>query len=105
MVLTEGYPPATPLDMALLFTRRTTLPILLRAGGALIRYLRRGPDVGRLDQDCADYLAKVEAGGGFKKYEQAHLATLTNTFEPKFTMLPKELVRHVVSFWLHAGYY
>jgi len=31
--------------------------------------------------------------------------TLTKTFEPKFTMLPKELVRHVVSFWLHAGYY
>ena len=51
------------------------------------------------------YVRKVIDGGGFKKYEQAHLATLTKTFEPKFTMLPKELVRHVVSFWLHAGYY
>ena len=50
-------------------------------------------------------LPKVIDAGGFKKYEQAHLAKLTKTFEPKFTMLPKELVRHVVSFRLHAGYY
>ena len=52
-----------------------------------------------------EYLSKVDAAGGFKKYEKAHLATLTKTFVPKFTMLPKELVRHVVSVWLHAGYY
>ena len=54
---------------------------------------------------AALHVRKVIDGGGFKKYEQDHLATLTKTFEPKFTMLPKELVRHVVSFWLHAGYY
>jgi len=42
---------------------------------------------------------------GFNKLAQDHLATRTKTFESKFTMLPKELVRHVVSFWLHAGYY
>ena len=104
-VLTEGDPRATPLDMALLFTRRTTLPILLRAGGVLNRYLRRGPDVGRLDQDCADYLAKVHAAGGFKKYEKAHLATLTKTFAPKFPMLPPEMVRHILTFGFRAGFY
>ena len=51
------------------------------------------------------YLHRVLIANGFNKLAQAHLATLTNTFEPKFTVLPKELVRHVVSFWLHAGYY
>ena len=32
---------------------------------------------------------------------------LTETFVPKFAGrgLPPEIVRHVVSFWLHAGYY
>jgi hypothetical protein len=80
------------------------VPILLRAGGVLNRQHGEGSSTSST-RSCEDYLAKVDAGGGFKKYEQAHLATLTKTFEPKFTMLPKELVRHVVSFWLHAGYY
>ena len=31
----KDHPPATPLDMAFLFSRRTTVPILLRAGGVL----------------------------------------------------------------------
>ena len=95
--------PATPLDKAAGYGRRTNLPILLRAGAVLNRYQLKHPDLARSSSGA--YLAKVDAGGGFKKYEQAHLAKLTNTFEPKFTMLPKELVRHVVSFWLHAGYY
>ena len=31
---------------------------------------------------------------------------MTETFAPKFAgRLPPEIVRHVVSFWLHAGYY
>ena len=98
-----GPPPATPLDMAFVYGCRTTVSILLRAGGVLDRYQRPGFDLARSTSGV--YLAKVDAGGGFKKYEQAHLAKLTKTFEPKFTMLPKELVRHVVSFWLHAGYY
>ena len=51
------------------------------------------------------YLAKVDAGGGFKRYEQAHLAKLTKTFAPKFPMLPPEMVRHILTFGFHAGYY
>ena len=79
------------------------------AGGVLNRYQLRRPDFPQnvLNKSFREYeyLSKVDAAGGFKKYEKAHLATLTKTFVPKFTMLPKELVRHVVSFWLHAGYY
>jgi len=51
------------------------------------------------------YLAKVDAAGGFKKYEQAHLATLTKTFAPKFPMLPPEMVQHILTFGFHAGFY
>ena len=87
----------TPLDIAIQRNsrrnRRAIIPILLRAGAQI----SKNHDIW--------YLQKVIDAGGFKKYEQAHLAKLTKTFEPKFTMLPKELVRHVVSFWLHAGYY
>ena len=87
----------TPLDIAIQRNsrrnRRAVIPILLRAGAKI----SKNHDIW--------YLQKVIDAGGFKKYEQAHLAKLTKTFEPKFTMLPKELVRHVVSFWLHAGYY
>ena len=66
-------------------------------------FLRAGAEIPINNTD--PYIVRVRNAGGFKKYEQAHLARLTNTFEPKLPMLPKELVRHVVSFWLHAGYY
>ena len=33
------------------------------------------------------------------------LAKLTKAFEPKLPVLPKELVRRVMEFWLHAGFY
>jgi len=100
---------ATPLDYAFLYRHRDTLPILLRAGGVLNRYQLRRPDFPQnvLNKSFREYeyLSKVDAGGGFKKYEQAHLATLTKTFEPKFPMLPKEMVRHILTFGFHAGYY
>ena len=95
--------PATPLDKAAGYGRRTNLPILLRAGAVLNRYQLRHPDLVRSSSGA--YLAKVEAGGGFKKYEQAHLARLTATFAPKFPMLPPEMVRHVLTFGFHAGFY
>ena len=41
----------------------------------------------------------------WKKFEQAHLATLTKTFAPKFPMLPPEMVRHILTFGFHAGFY
>ena len=37
--------------------------------------------------------------------EKAHIATLQKTFAPKFPMLPPEMVRHILTFGFHAGYY
>ena len=51
------------------------------------------------------YLRKVHAAGGIAAYEKAHLASLAKIFIPKFDGLPKEVVRVIVSFWAHAGYY
>ena len=39
-----------------------------------------------------------------KNYERAHLEALTRTLSPKLA-LPPELVRTVVEFYLHAGFY
>mmetsp|Transcript_17694 Transcript_17694/g.52546 ORF Transcript_17694/g.52546 Transcript_17694/m.52546 type:complete len:231 (+) Transcript_17694:181-873(+) len=83
----------TPLDVALSHHCRRVWPLLLRAGAEIPT------------NNTHPYIERVRNAGGWKKHEQAHLATLTRSFEPKFPMLPKELVRHVVSFWLHAGYY
>ncbi len=100
----------TPLDIAI----QRNLPILQRNGRAIVPILlRAGAKITNRNEiwyssDTTGilwYLHRVLIANGFNKLAQAHLATLTNTFEPKFTVLPKELVRHVVSFWLHAGYY
>ena len=91
--------PATPLDMAFVYGCRTTVSILLRAGGVLNRYQRRYP--AKLLQR---YLAKVDDGGGFKKYAQAHLARVTTTFKSKLS-LPARPARLVAEYWLHAGFY
>ena len=50
------------------------------------------------------YFQKVIDAGGFKKYEQAHLAALTATFAPKLR-LPVRPARLVAEYWGHAGYY
>ena len=99
---------------------RRVLPILLRAGATI-------PDAGRMPawettwdqigtaEETAGqkvyttnvyYLQKIAAAGGFRKYELAHINALLATFSPKFShLLPPEMVRHVVEFWLHAGCY
>ena len=53
------------------------------------------------------YMQRVRDEGGFANLARLHLNKLTETFVPKFAGrgLPPEIVRHVVSFWLHAGYY
>ena len=85
-------------------------PIMFRAGAALrspspesdrMIYARR-PHVATT---LAHYVHKIQDAGGFKRYEQSHLAALTTTFEPKFPVLPKELVRRVVEYAFHAGDY
>ena len=44
--------------------------------------------------------------GSFKNYERAHLAALAKTLSPKLAhLLPPELVRKIVGFYLHAGFY
>ena len=72
---------------------RRLVPILLRAGAALHR---SGPDA---------YIRKVIAAGGFGRYEKDHLNALSATFARHFTRLPLEVVRLVVEYAFHAGYY
>ena len=44
--------------------------------------------------------------GGIANYERGHLASRVATFTPKLAhLLPPELVRRVVAFWMHAGDY
>ena len=114
----------TPLYTALLFATRwsnerarmvnyhplrATVPILLHAGAAIIGeisdYIIGDPADYDFSQGIGLYFQKVIDAGGFKKYEQAHLATLTKTFAPKFPMLPPEMVRHILTFGFHAGFY
>jgi ankyrin repeat protein len=92
-----------PFDIALTDNCPRLFPLFLRAGAEVPTTMitRLSVPVPVTDP----YMERVRNAGGFKKYEQAHLARLTRSFEPKFPMLPKELVRHVVGFWLHAGYY
>ena len=85
-------------------------PIMFRAGAALqspspesqpmIFYYGR-----HVATTLAHYVHKIQDAGGFKRYEQNHLAALTATFEPKFLVLPKELVRRVVEYAFHVGDY
>ena len=45
-------------------------------------------------------------GGRLPQLRRAHLTTLANTLSPKLAhLLPPELVRKVVEFYLHAGFY
>ena len=79
-------------------TRTAIYVLLLRAGSELPADL---PDRPRREDP---YFSRIEDAGGFKKYEQAHLATLTATFSPKLS-LPARPARLVVEFYLHAGFY
>ena len=73
-------------------------PLFLQAGA----YLRLNADLPT--QTDVPYLQAVIDAGGFKKYAERHLATITALFA-RTERLPPEMVRHVVSYWLHAGYY
>ena len=76
-------------------------PLLLRAGSEL-------PTVRIGQQPLSEnrYFSRILDAGSFKNYERAHLAALAKTLSPKLThLLPPELVRKVVEFYLHAGFY
>jgi len=55
--------------------------------------------------DCDPYLKRVLDAGSFQKYAQNHLAAITKLFAANGRRLPPEVVRHIMKYWLHAGYY
>ena len=64
-------------------------------------FLRAGAE---LPADNTDpYIVRVRNAGGFQRYAQAHVARIASILETP--LLPPELVRKVLAFWLHAGYY
>jgi ankyrin repeat protein len=76
---------------------RRVAPILLRAGA----------DMAHLDGPPFHnpYLQKIhDTPGGFKAYEKRHADALVATFVPKLR-LPPEMIRHVVFYWAHVGFY
>ena len=82
----------TPFDLALSQNYRRTWPLFLRAGA-------------EIPTDNTDpYIVRVRNAGGFKKYAQQHHARITSILAPT-PRLPPEMVRKIVEFWLHAGYY
>ena len=72
---------------------RRVLPYLLRAGASLPK------------ESEFLYLQKVMELGSFAAYESLHLAALAKVFVPKFPSLPEELVRLVITYWAHVGFY
>ena len=102
----------TPLVLAIENSSRM-IPILLRAGARL--------DMNRITQAFHDsrqswpsrdwaplelYLEKVNAAGGWKKYEQPHRKRLTTMFtRVLFPHLPIAAISNIVYFWAHVGFY
>ena len=82
----------TPLDVALSHHCRRVWPLLLRAGAEIPT------------NNTHPYIVRVRNAGGFKKYAQEHITRMTAILTPT-QRLPGEMVRKVVEFWLHAGYY
>ena len=92
-ITSGGLLGATPFDIALTEGHRRAYPLFLRAGA-------------EIPTDNTDpYIVRVRNAGGFKKYARNHLAAVTKLFKDNGRGLPPEVVRHIVKFWLHAGYY
>jgi len=95
--------PWLPIDYARfgstnLKTRRAVYALLLRAGSEL------PTELSERSRREDPYLSRIMDAGSFKAYERAHLAALAKTLSPKLA-LPPGLVRTVVEFYLHAGFY
>ena len=88
--LREGHG-RTPFDLALLRGYHRMWPLFLRAGAEIPT------------DNTAPYIVRVRNAGGFQRYAQAHLARIASILETP--LLPPELVRKVLEYWLHAGYY
>ena len=84
----------TPFDIALDHGHRRAYPLFLRAGAVLPECYYTDP-----------YILRVH-GPGFEKYAQNHLARMTKLFaDNNGRGLPPEVVRQIMKFWLHLGYY
>ena len=80
-----------PFDMAITRPYHRMWPLFLRAGAEIPT------------DNTKPYLVRVRNAGGFQRYAQAHVARIAAILETP--LLPPELVRKVLGFWLHAGYY
>ena len=92
-VLSSTSGGGTPFDVALKNGNPRMWALFLRAG-AEIPPGHNHP-----------YLVRVRNAGGFKKYAQNHLAAMTKLFVANGRRLPPEVVRQIMKFWLHLGYY
>lgn len=80
-----------PFDMAITRPYHRMWPLFLRAGAEIPT------------DNTKPYLVRVRNAGGFQRYAQAHVARIAAILETP--LLPPELVRKVLAFHLHAGYY
>ena len=80
-----------PFDMAITRPYHRMWPLFLRAGAEIPT------------DNTKPYLVRVRNAGGFQRYAQAHVARIAAILETP--LLPPELVRKVLEFHLHAGYY
>ncbi len=92
-VLSSTSGGGTPFDVALKNGNPRMWALFLRAG-AEIPPGHNHP-----------YLVRVRNAGGFKKYAQNHLAAMTKLFAANGRRVPPEVVRHIMKYWLHLGYY
>ena len=87
-------------------SRSRVIPVLLRYGADLDRALRVPSLNIPFQTPRKVYLERVQAAGGWKRYERAHRIRLTTTFaRVVFPRVPTEVVSHIVSLWAHVGYY
>ena len=90
----------TPLAIAINRRHRRMLPVFLRAGAEIPEYVFTVNGTWQ-----SPYILRVQSAGGFKKYAQQHLAAMTKLFAANGRRLPPEVVRQIMKFWLHLGYY
>ena len=83
----------SPFDIALDHGHRRAYPLFLRAGAEFQNSYHNS------------YTLRVQGAGGFKKYAQNHLARMTKLFAANGRRVPPEVVRQIMKFWLHLGYY
>ena len=87
--------------------RSHVIPVLVRYGADIDRALQlKGHSSVHRQPEARKYLLRVQAAGGWKRYERAHRMRLTKTLaRVAFPHVPTEVVSHIVDLWAHVGYY